>query len=332
MVRLMTATVAAVTVYICTAAATIDKPVLDPATNFTLIEERWMSVPNQPTVVVEWLHHYLPKACHDAALANNLSPMDFTASDVLYDDCDNDWVVCRHKDAPAAQDNLVSNLGKIPVGMRSYVRHVIAYPARKQQQQQHDAVASWHAPGDLHLHARPTMQTLIHQVAHEMDYAALPGRGSPFSESELWREAAETDRRRASEYAGLDWREHFAEAAVVAVFDQNFPHEIGSAQPATIGIANQLYVWQMLLGGQIQMGGRCTRRRENSPRVNKETGEGDAGSALSARSGLLRRSIEIFSVEYPGGGKDLHIEDRWQQVDVFGQYGAKAAQATAAAS
>ncbi|TLD14381.1 uncharacterized protein PgNI_03560 [Pyricularia grisea] len=312
MVRLMTATVAAVTVYICTAAATIDKPVLDPATNFTLIEERWMSVPNQPTVVVEWLHHYLPKACHDAALANNLSPMDFTASDVL--------------------TTSSATWARSPVGMRSYVRHVIAYPARKQQQQQHDAVASWHAPGDLHLHARPTMQTLIHQVAHEMDYAALPGRGSPFSESELWREAAETDRRRASEYAGLDWREHFAEAAVVAVFDQNFPHEIGSAQPATIGIANQLYVWQMLLGGQIQMGGRCTRRRENSPRVNKKTGEGDAGSVLSARSGLLRRSIEIFSVEYPGGGKDLHIEDRWQQVDVFGQYGAKAAQATAAAS
>ncbi|KAL5889699.1 hypothetical protein ACKVWC_004927 [Pyricularia oryzae] len=327
MVRLSIATATAVTACICTAVAQIDKPALDPATNFNLLEERWMSVPNQPAVVIEWLHHYLPKACHEAAVANDLSPMDFTAYDVLYDDCDNNWVVCRHKDAPATEENLIGNLGKVPVGMRSYVRHVIAYPAR-----QHDAVASWRAPGDLHLHARPTMQTLIHQVAHEMDYAALPGQGAPFSESELWREAAGADGRRASAYAGLDWREHFAEAAVVAVFGQNFPREIATAQPAAVGIANQLYVWQRLLGEQIKMGGRCTRRRENSPRVNKETGKDGAGSGLSARAGLAKRNIDIFSVEYPGGGKDLHIEDRWQQVDVSGQYGAKATESTPAIS
>jgi hypothetical protein len=65
----------------------------------------------------------LPARCHDVAESwENKSPYDMEVYNVLYEDCDTPWVICRHKDAPMSIEKMIDNFGRLPVRLRNLVR------------------------------------------------------------------------------------------------------------------------------------------------------------------------------------------------------------------
>lgn len=69
-----------------------------------------------------WLPGGLPEGCRSVALAKGYNPADFKTFNVKYSDCDQPWVFCRHKNAPASESQMIETLGEIPVAARSFVR------------------------------------------------------------------------------------------------------------------------------------------------------------------------------------------------------------------
>ena len=69
-----------------------------------------------------WLPNGLPQGCKDVATAMKMNPKDFKVFNVKYEDCDQPWVFCRHKDADTSEQSMIEKFGRIPVQMRSFVR------------------------------------------------------------------------------------------------------------------------------------------------------------------------------------------------------------------
>ena len=67
----------------------------------------------------------IPRSCKAAAEKDNLSPYDIEVLDVWLGDCDTKWIMCRHNKADVSQVNFVERFGRLPVGMRDHVRHVV---------------------------------------------------------------------------------------------------------------------------------------------------------------------------------------------------------------
>ena len=75
----------------------------------------------------KWQPGLLPRACRDNLIEGQRS-IDVDVFDVFYEDCDRPWVLCRHTNAQLSAKELADNVGKIPIGLRSFVRHFIALP------------------------------------------------------------------------------------------------------------------------------------------------------------------------------------------------------------
>lgn len=69
-----------------------------------------------------WGPGWIPQSCKDVATGHGLNPNDFTIFNVHYDDCQEGWTFCRHKDAGASEIDMIDIFGRTPVKMRSFVR------------------------------------------------------------------------------------------------------------------------------------------------------------------------------------------------------------------
>lgn len=101
----------------------LDKPTIRPPLVWHHMEAAFRKNLN-PThsIRVRWPPGWIPEACKEYAHDNSLNPTDFTITTVRYDDCNEPWVFCRHKHAPASESDMIDIFGRMPVHMRSYVR------------------------------------------------------------------------------------------------------------------------------------------------------------------------------------------------------------------
>lgn len=63
-------------------------------------------LPTRPYTQSKWSPGYIPAGCKSSTERFDYNPQDLEVYSVKYDDCEDPWVFCRHKDSPVAADDI----------------------------------------------------------------------------------------------------------------------------------------------------------------------------------------------------------------------------------
>ncbi|KAH8896619.1 hypothetical protein GQ53DRAFT_639409 [Thozetella sp. PMI_491] len=217
----------------------LSKPAIKPSFDLdgTMETQLRNTLPTHSFTVTTWAPGFVPQACKTEATSNSVSAADFAVLNVTYSDCADPWVVCRHKDSPVSQTDSLTYFGQIPVGMRQYVRNLIAMPTSSNVAYTVGAYTvvfgDWFHIG-----------TMAHEFTHILDTVALTQYvttpGSPFSNTARWQSQENKDTALPTGYAASSWQEDFAEAGRVALTDMIVSGGLASINPNSSQIAVQV--------------------------------------------------------------------------------------------
>ncbi|OAR01581.1 hypothetical protein LLEC1_00869 [Akanthomyces lecanii] len=219
----------------------------------------------------KWGPGWIPEDCKNLAKSNNLSPFDITPFNIHYEDCPDSWVFCRHKDSPLSETDMMDLFGRMPVKMRSYIRHIIALPGSR---------SAGSAGDNIQMNGDCEITVFVHETGHSLDSHAFdPKYGAPFSNSRVWLDNYGQDSAVCDGYAQSSQQENLAQETVVGLFDKVVPGGVGTVQPNWKAIFHQYATVQGYLGDQILPGGTCSHRLANSRPV-------PMGDSKKSRRGL----------------------------------------------
>ncbi|KAL8981839.1 MAG: hypothetical protein Q9205_003484, partial [Flavoplaca limonia] len=107
----------------------IDKQILHDNLDY-LHDGLYQNLPIVAHTLNEWFEEWIPQFCLDESKddEHGFNLADMKAYDINFDDCEAPWIVCNHKDSDVSIETLADTIGRIPVGSRSYVRHILALP------------------------------------------------------------------------------------------------------------------------------------------------------------------------------------------------------------
>ncbi|KAH8892979.1 hypothetical protein GQ53DRAFT_610605, partial [Thozetella sp. PMI_491] len=161
-----------------------------------------------------WGEGWIPQYCYSEANTYGLNPADFEVRNVKFSDCSGSWAVCRHKNSPETWTTIQTQLGKLPVGGRQYIRNIVVMPNGVQT-----GVCGWVIAWSQCITFNPgclTPGVMFHELNHILDAAALPDvtpSGMFYSDTSHWQGAYAKDPSIPTDYARNSWHENFAEAA-----------------------------------------------------------------------------------------------------------------------
>ncbi|KAL1959273.1 hypothetical protein VTO42DRAFT_2460 [Malbranchea cinnamomea] len=179
---------------------------------------------------------------------------------VSYSDCpDQDpWVVCRCSDAQLSVDEMVTKFGRLPPGLRSYVRHFFVFDGTDANGNiglsagsSDDCIAFVGPCGD---------SVFMHEAAHSID--------REFHNSEAFQQAMQSDSCLPTHYSRTSPAELFAEDSVAWIYNRNSkPLADRGYEPSCM--ANQLRAVGDYVGNEYTLStSKCFTRRPNSPIIN----------------------------------------------------------------
>lgn len=245
------------------ASALLDKPVIQP--NFpggglaSLGQGLLDHLTPTASTWDHWGAGWIPQDCKTLAEGSGFSPLDITTFNIHYQDCGDVWIFCRHKDSPLSEVHAIDLFGRLPVRMRSFIRHIIFLPGAKSAASIGDNIQM---NGDIDI------TVFVHEVGHSLDsHAFNPSYGVPFSTSSVWIDNYNLDSAVADSYAQTSQQENFAQETVVSLYDKVVPGGIGTIQPDWQAIFHQYATLQGYIGDVIIPGGTCYNRLANSPPV-----------------------------------------------------------------
>lgn len=252
----------------------------DPEMNRLLAQS---TTPTPSSSTSDWSSLRMPRGCKFIATEYGLNPADFEVFNVTYNDCEEPWTFCRHKNAPAKRldmidvrkipsaqppsDELLLNnanalqqFSRVPVHMRQYVQHFIATPPI------YSGCAftypwSW---SDRLVVTEGCLapNVLLHEVSHVLDVIPIQ-RGAPnpdagFSSTGAWQEAVRADGVVPTGYADSDWVESFAEVGVLAAFDGMVPGGLQGLRQDWTKVHAQVNTYRSAMGvGFASPGALC---------------------------------------------------------------------------
>ncbi|OJD32605.1 conidiation-specific protein (con-13) protein [Diplodia corticola] len=224
-----------------------------------------------------WAPGWIPQDCKDIVEGQNLSASDVTIWNVNYTDCSSPWVICTHKDAPLTQTVVADLFGKIPVKMRSTIRHLISVPG--------PGIGAFNAGDNIMFSgANDHISVFVHEVGHSVDTHGYPNiSAGAFHETDIWLDNYAKDSAVADAYANCNQAENHSQELVVALFDHVVPGGVGTVNSNWTEIAHQYETIQGFVGvhgDMITPGGVCSDRHNNSEPVrlteSPDTGTGPA--------------------------------------------------------
>ncbi|KAL7946805.1 hypothetical protein V8C42DRAFT_343726 [Trichoderma barbatum] len=212
-----------------------------------------------PSTVQKWEKGSVPSQCQLHTEANNLSSSDLDVYNVFYRDCDQPWVLCRHREATITLAQLVSNFGRLPVGMRDVTLTQVALPRNRTN------IGAYLPTGNLIIFDNPQdpihskMDLWVHNTGHFVDFLSDPNE-PPFSTSDEWLQAYDSDAFISDSAIAQEGQlENFAQEVLIAVFDNVVPGGIKSIAPNADGIVHQYTTIQKKFGDRLIPGGYCNR-------------------------------------------------------------------------
>lgn len=217
--------------------------------------------------IQEWDPGYIPAACAvQLAAHRNLSATDIEVYNVTYEDCSAPWIMCRHEESPSPIATIVESFGRVPVGLRQHVRHVMTVPDHSKT----GWLAYQYKGSLIFMNSNDDkIEVVMHETGHAVDaYCGynVPGHQN-FSSTPEWEEAAKKDPKVATFHATSNLSEDLAETTVLAAYDVNVPGGIQGALEEWQDVHTQYTTVQKHLGDKLKSGGRCTMRLTDSAMV-----------------------------------------------------------------
>ncbi|KAI4182851.1 MAG: hypothetical protein L6R41_005747 [Letrouitia leprolyta] len=227
-----------------------------------------------------WEPGWIPKDCKDLTAEAGFNPADITTYNVNYDDCNTAWVICLHNDGGSSIDDVVNLLGRVPVGARQFVRHLLTLPS--------DGPHAFNANGNLAMFKiGPNGLTVyLHETGHSLDFQGAYQQGQ-LSNAQNWIDNYNQDPNVPDPYSQTNQIENVAQNTVLAAYNVQVPDGYGSIEPNAINVFHQyatVQTWQRESGNLLVPGGTCWRRLENSETVEVD----NAGKRL--RRGVRARA------------------------------------------
>ena len=227
----------------------------------------------------KWNDAWISSDCKTLAETHNFSVSDIETYNVHYDDCDQPWILCHHKNSPDPIEHFFENFGKIPVRARSYVREAISVPDAKVPGgfNLRDFIAVFNVQNAVE-HQWSSFETLLHETGHSLDHHAYIANNQDLSKSKEWADALRADAKVSDTYGASRLGENVAQMAVISAFDLNVPGQLKSVEPKWKDIQHTLDLIrkkQHDAGDLLVPGGNCTMRFQNKP-AGAERRKGDA--------------------------------------------------------
>ncbi|KAL8946976.1 MAG: hypothetical protein Q9222_006695 [Ikaeria aurantiellina] len=299
-------------------SALIQADVWDPSAELTkpplaknldyLTKGMYANYPASPSKRDKWGDGFIPEDCYNLAKGNGNSPTEIETYNVNYDDCNTAWVLCWHKQSILSLDDLIDNFGRVPVGARQFVRHVISLPD--------DAVGAQNSNGNIMLNAigGTPIDVFFHETGHSLDLHGGYTKGQ-LSSSQNWIDNYNQDSHVPDGYAGSDAIEDVAQSTVLAAYNVQVPGGFPSIEPGWQKVFHQyatVQTWQRESGNLLVPGqGGCSKRLAPSQPVKSDNGQPDwkrsmRGTGISRRDYVPDHSLgkgveEIPRTEFSSG-------------------------------
>ncbi|KAM7203792.1 hypothetical protein V8F20_003798 [Naviculisporaceae sp. PSN 640] len=250
-----------------------------------------------------WKSGFLPKQCFDEAKVKGFSPADMEAFSITYDDCGEPWVFCRHVKSQTGKMAMVKQFGRLPVGMRDFVRHVISFPSSRPA----PYAFALTGPGDIVMFGDASNDLTIwaHETAHCMDQHSGARPLGDFHRTETWIDAFSADTGVPDEYAKTNQIENFAQNVVVAMYDKT-NNAKGGIWEAPGGcykvhrIRHQLQTVLDYMGHRFEQTGQCARGQvlTSSPIININEQQGIKRRGIEKRTVLSLANVQTAETEF----------------------------------
>ncbi|KAI4192277.1 MAG: hypothetical protein LQ350_008677 [Teloschistes chrysophthalmus] len=261
--RIVLPTFAILFLALITSAQRIDKPPL--VQNFGYLTQGLLNNLHAPSSSVDaWGPGWIPQHCRDWVKYGGYDEKDITTYNIHYSDCEQPWVVCQHKDTKLSLNTMVDLFGKLPVLVRSHVKHVVNLPTKTNGYafSQDGSIALFGIDDD-------GIAVFIHEAGHCID---LNGgyAGRILSSSQDWDDAINADSNVPDPYSGTNMVEDVAQNTVLAVYDVVVPGGYGVLEPNWRNVYHQygtLKQWADDSGKLLQPEGQCRWRSANSETV-----------------------------------------------------------------
>ncbi|KAJ7863359.1 hypothetical protein B0H13DRAFT_2671433 [Mycena leptocephala] len=134
---------------------------------------------------------------------------DMTALSVHFEDCGDEFIVCRCSDAEMSMDTVLDRFGRVPVGLRRYAGTVVVLPDTAPH-------AYTVTTGDTHFFGDCEMNTWVHEMTHAFDFATATWQSSASG----WAAAIEADSCVPDVYSLKNEMEDFAQVGVIMIYMQ----------------------------------------------------------------------------------------------------------------
>ncbi|KAL8977051.1 MAG: hypothetical protein Q9177_006714 [Variospora cf. flavescens] len=253
--------------------APVNKPALTPPGGVPELLEAHF--PLTPATFTKWDPNKVPQHCVDIArLEKQKEPWNFEVYDVKYEDCATPWVFCHHKTSQITLNDAASRFGRIPVGARQFVRHLVAFATPTG----YGAGAALRDNSIFILGDLPLF-SFFHEVGHILDLSNAYIGGGQLSSSEEWKNAIDRDGYVSDKYAATSFHESIGQDTVIAALDGVIPGGYSSIQPEWQKLENQLRLLRAKLGNLLAPGqGSCDRKVPSGP--NADVSINKAGAKL----------------------------------------------------
>ncbi|KAF1963830.1 hypothetical protein CC80DRAFT_498937 [Byssothecium circinans] len=151
-----------------------------------------------------------------------LKAEDMQIYNVTYADCDEPWVMCRHRLSSKADHMAAFQFSMIPVGMRQYIRHAIILPTKDEQSHhafwKDDQVIIVGDVSSTSIAKAVARGVAVHGIRSHPGEAPI-GPTNPFYNTTRWLKAYEKDSVVMNTESWWDPAENFNSVAVMAMFD-----------------------------------------------------------------------------------------------------------------
>ncbi|OAX78973.1 hypothetical protein ACJ72_06714 [Emergomyces africanus] len=216
-----------------------------------------------PAKVVRWKKSDgYPEFCWNEARAKRSStdnrvrcePDRLTVYNITYPDCGEDpWALCRCSDAQESVEEMVTRFGRVPPGLRSSVRHLIAF---EHPSSAGITIVPWNM---IMIFGNSSDSVYFHESSHCRDQG--------FHNSRAFKRAKELDSCWPTQYSKTSDAELFAELGVAHLYDRSGKTLLERGfNPACL--SNGLRAISKYVGDDYKRSGKCFKRRPNSPIVH----------------------------------------------------------------
>ncbi|KAK0718754.1 hypothetical protein B0T21DRAFT_296003 [Apiosordaria backusii] len=248
--------------------AQLTKPILNPEYDLSAMNNAWMPYLIAPatTAINKWAWGKIPLRCKEQAIHEGFSAYDMEVYEVGFADCSQTWLLCRHNQSLTSVGAMINSFGRLPVGYRDCIRHVIGFPDFMTPGVAAHALSS---TGDILFGQNFIDATLwTHESGHVLD--RQHGNNGDFSATQNWLNAYNADTHLPTGYANTNQAENFAEHVILATYDNVVPGGLAgipAPTPNRQAAQNQYTTVKNLLGNKIKVVSSATCARQPTPLI-----------------------------------------------------------------